>query len=67
MNRLNARQIAILVAIAVFAVMGAVFATRADAKATGLPTKHRDVGAYFMWSGTPYAHMHIMGHSEGNQ
>src|SRR5262249_12101701 len=29
-NRLNARQIAILVAIAVFAVMGAVFATRAE-------------------------------------
>jgi hypothetical protein len=38
-----------------------------DAKATGLPTTHRDTGAYIMWSGTPYAHMHIMGHPEGNQ
>jgi hypothetical protein len=37
-----------------------------DAKATGLPTTHRDTGAYIMWSGTPYAHMHIMGRPEGN-
>jgi hypothetical protein len=32
-----------------------------DPKATGLPTKHRDTGAYIMWAGSPYAHMHIMG------
>ena len=38
-----------------------------DAKATGLPTTHRDTGAYIMWSGTPYAHMHIMGRPEGKQ
>jgi hypothetical protein len=38
-----------------------------DAKTTGLPTTHRDTGAYIMWSGTPYAHMHIMGRPEGNQ
>ncbi|MFC0577251.1 hypothetical protein [Paraburkholderia solisilvae] len=33
-----------------------------DPKATGLPTKHRATGAYIMWAGTPYAHVHIMGH-----
>jgi hypothetical protein len=38
-----------------------------DAKATGLPTTHRDTGAYIMWSGTPYAHMHVMGRPEENQ
>jgi hypothetical protein len=38
-----------------------------DAKATGLPTTHRDTGAYIMWSGTPYAHMHIMGRPKGSQ
>lgn len=32
-----------------------------DPKATGLPTTHRDTGAYIMWAGTPYAHVHIMG------
>ena len=32
-----------------------------DPKATGLPTTHRDTGAYIMWAGSPYAHMHIMG------
>lgn len=32
-----------------------------DAKATGLPTTHREAGAYIMWSGSPYAHVHIMG------
>jgi hypothetical protein len=37
-----------------------------DARTTGLPTTHRDTGAYIMWSGTPYAHMHIMGRSQGN-
>lgn len=38
-----------------------------DAKATGLPTTHRDSGAYIMWSGSPYAHLHIMGRPEGNR
>jgi hypothetical protein len=38
-----------------------------DAKATGLPTTHRDTGAYIMWAGSPYAHLHIMGRPEGNQ
>jgi hypothetical protein len=33
-----------------------------DPKATGLPTTHRDTGAYIMWAGSPYAHLHIMGH-----
>jgi hypothetical protein len=33
-----------------------------DPKATGLPTKHKATGAYIMWAGTPYAHVHIMGH-----
>jgi hypothetical protein len=32
-----------------------------DAKSTGLPVTHRDSGAYIMWSGSPYAHLHIMG------
>lgn len=32
-----------------------------DPKTTGLPTTHRDTGAYIMWAGTPYAHMHVMG------
>jgi hypothetical protein len=30
-------------------------------KATGLPTIHRPTGAYIMWAGSPYAHVHIMG------
>ena len=38
-----------------------------DAKATGLPTMHRDTGAYVMWAGSPYAHLHVMGRPEGNQ
>jgi hypothetical protein len=32
-----------------------------DPKATGLPVTHRDTGAYIMWSGSPYAHLHVMG------
>jgi hypothetical protein len=32
-----------------------------DPKATGLPVTHRDKGAYIMWAGSPYAHVHIMG------
>ncbi len=38
-----------------------------DAKATGLPTTHRDTGAYIMWSGSPYAHMHVMGRPSGKE
>ena len=34
-----------------------------DPKASGLPTTHRDTGAYIMWAGSPYAHVHIMGRS----
>jgi hypothetical protein len=33
-----------------------------DPKTTGLPTTHRDTGAYIMWAGSPYAHLHMMGH-----
>jgi hypothetical protein len=36
-----------------------------DPKATGLPTTHRNTGAYVMWAGTPYAHVHVMGAPEG--
>ncbi|HVR24554.1 MAG TPA: hypothetical protein VMU26_14665 [Candidatus Polarisedimenticolia bacterium] len=32
-----------------------------DPKTTGLPTTHKSTGAYIMWAGSPYAHMHIMG------
>jgi hypothetical protein len=32
-----------------------------DPKTTGLPTTHKPTGAYIMWAGTPYAHLHIMG------
>ena len=32
-----------------------------DPKATGLPVTHRDTGAYIMWAGSPYAHLHVMG------
>jgi len=28
-----------------------------DTKATGLPTTHRDRGAYIMWAGSPYGHV----------
>ena len=30
-------------------------------KTTGLPTTHKATGAYIMFAGSPYAHMHIMG------
>jgi hypothetical protein len=33
-----------------------------DPKTTGLPTTHKPTGAYIMWAGSPYAHLHIMGH-----
>lgn len=32
-----------------------------DTKTTGLPTTHKSTGAYIMWAGSPYAHVHIMG------
>src|ERR1700677_970948 len=32
-----------------------------DPKTTGLPAKHKATGAYIMWAGSPYAHLHIMG------
>ena len=32
-----------------------------DPRATGLSVTHRDTGAYIMWAGSPYAHLHVMG------
>ena len=32
-----------------------------DPKSTGLPATHRPTGAYIMWAGSPYAHLHVMG------
>jgi hypothetical protein len=32
-----------------------------DPKSTGLPTTHKPSGAYIMWAGSPYAHLHVMG------
>lgn len=32
-----------------------------DPVTTGLPTKHKATGAYIMWAGSPYAHLHVMG------
>jgi hypothetical protein len=32
-----------------------------DPATSGLPTTHRPTGAYIMWAGTPWAHVHIMG------
>jgi hypothetical protein len=32
-----------------------------DPKTTGLPTTHKPTGAYIMWAGSPYAHVHVMG------
>ncbi len=32
-----------------------------DPKATGLPVTTSDTGAYIMWAGSPYAHLHVMG------
>lgn len=36
-----------------------------DPVATGLPTTHRTKGAYIMWGGTPYAHVHVVGSPYG--
>ena len=30
-----------------------------DPKETGLPTTHKPTGAYIMWAGSPYAHLHL--------
>jgi hypothetical protein len=32
-----------------------------DPKTSGLPTTHKPTGAYIMWAGSPWAHVHIMG------
>lgn len=32
-----------------------------DPNTTGLPTTHKPTGAYIMWAGSPFAHVHIMG------
>jgi hypothetical protein len=32
-----------------------------DPKTTGLPTTHKATGAYIMWAGSPYAHLHVLG------
>ena len=32
-----------------------------DPKTSGLPTVHKSSGAYIMYAGTPWAHLHIMG------
>jgi hypothetical protein len=32
-----------------------------DPKVTGLPATHKPTGAYIMWAGSPYAHLHVMG------
>ena len=32
-----------------------------DPKTTGLPTTHEPTGAYIMWAGSAYAHLHVMG------
>jgi hypothetical protein len=31
-----------------------------DPLATGLPVTHKATGAYIMWAGSPYAHLHVM-------
>ncbi len=32
-----------------------------DPKTSGLPTTHKPTGAYIMYAGTPWAHVHVMG------
>jgi hypothetical protein len=32
-----------------------------DPKTTGLPAAYKPSGAFIMWAGSPYAHMHVMG------
>jgi hypothetical protein len=31
-----------------------------DPTTTGLPARHKATGAYVMWAGSPYAHLHVM-------
>lgn len=32
-----------------------------DPKTSGLPSAYKPTGAFIMWAGTPYAHVHVMG------
>ena len=32
-----------------------------DPKTSGLPTEHKATGAYIMYAGSPWAHVHVMG------
>jgi hypothetical protein len=32
-----------------------------DPNTSGLPTTHKPTGAYIMWAGSPWAHVHVMG------
>jgi len=32
-----------------------------DPTTTGLLITHKATGAYIMWAGSPYAHLHVMG------
>jgi len=32
-----------------------------DPKTSGLPAAYKPAGAFIMWAGTPYAHVHVMG------
>lgn len=36
-----------------------------DPATTGLSATEKDTGAYILWPGTPYAHLHIMGQAVG--
>jgi len=36
-----------------------------DPKASGLSGTKKDTGAYILWPGTPYAHLHILGQAVG--
>lgn len=36
-----------------------------DPKTSGLSAKEKTTGAYILWAGTPYAHLHIMGQPVG--
>ena len=36
-----------------------------DPKTTGLSATEKDTGAFILWAGTPYAHLHIMGQAVG--
>jgi hypothetical protein len=36
-----------------------------DPRTSGLPTTHRPTGAYIMFAGSPWAHVHVMGSPQG--